>query len=104
MNCIAIATMLSLSGTAGTQAAITPASSDGVKHFLDCFGALFSNPPEHTANCSPGNAGPETTITSPGGATPPVVFVCVGAGNEPIRLRPGQIVLVAQIQQDCLIP
>jgi hypothetical protein len=102
MKCMATISVMTLANIGGAQAAITPSSVDGVKHFVDCLGALFNNPPEHAANCAPGIEGPSTTITSPGGA-PVVVFCEFGMDQELIRLFPGQTVLVAQVQQEgCL--
>jgi hypothetical protein len=59
---------------------ITPASTNGFQHFVDCFGALLGNPSLHTQNCAPGQILPDSTITSGGGAyvpdVPDVEFDC----------------------------
>jgi hypothetical protein len=46
--------LFALSGSASSQS-ITPNSVNPVQHFLDCFGAMISNPAAHAADCSPGH-------------------------------------------------
>jgi hypothetical protein len=55
---------LMLAGTAPSQAAITPSSTDAWQHIVDCASAMFSNPDEHAQFCSPGHAEALTFHTS----------------------------------------
>jgi len=46
--------LLALGGPA-SSASITPNSVSPIQHYLDCLGALITDPAAHAANCAPGH-------------------------------------------------
>jgi hypothetical protein len=46
--------LFALSGPASSEG-ITPNTVSPVQHFLDCFGALITDPVAHAASCVPGH-------------------------------------------------
>lgn len=71
---IGLATMMISPASA---APVTPATVNGVQHFVDCFKAMLNDPAAHAANCDPGQAGPTSSLTSfSGGAGPTKVSDC----------------------------
>jgi hypothetical protein len=47
-----------------SAAQVTPASVNGWQHFVDCFGVMLHDSNAHAANCDPGQAGPNSSLTS----------------------------------------
>jgi len=71
---IGLATMMISPASAQT---VTPASVNGWEHFVDCFGVMLHDSSAHAANCDPGQAGPNSSLTSfSGGAEPPKKIEC----------------------------
>ena len=66
---IGLATMMISPASAAT---VTPASVNGFEHFVDCFKVMLNAPPVHAANCDPGQAGPNSSLTSFSGGAEPV--------------------------------
>lgn len=63
----ATAVAVTLAGVAGAQA-LTAAH---VKHYIECFGWMITDPDTHADNCLPGHIPPLESLSSDGGPPPP---------------------------------
>ena len=62
----ASAAVLTISGVVAAQA-FTPVH---IKHFVECFGWMITDPDTHADNCLPGQILPLESLSSPGGELP----------------------------------